>query len=266
MKDYVRLLKVKKSAHFSIPALSDRAVLELIESLPSNVATGLDGISSHLLKLIAPAIAPSFAKLLNCSIINGICPAQLKLARITPIHKQGNKLDVDNYRPVSVLPVISKILEKHVCKNHMAYLTKHSLLYKCQSGFRANHSCGTSLIKLTDEWLEAMDNGLFTGVVMIDLRKVFDVVDHELLLKKLQVYGFNTNSLKWFRSYLNGRYQKVGIDGKLSEPRLIHSGVPQGSILGPIMFLLFINDLPLELKNDIGFMPTIQPSMHLDPP
>ena len=174
------------------------------------------------------------------------------MARITPIHKQGNKSDVDKYRPISVLPVISKILEKHMCKNLMAYLTKHSLLYKCQSGFRANHSCETILIKLTDEWLEAMDKGLFTVVVMIDLRKAFDVVDHELLLKKLQVYGFNTNSLKWFRSYLNGMYQKVCIDGKLSEPRLIHSGVPQGSILGPIMFLLFINDLPLELKNDIG--------------
>ena len=90
LKDYVRLLKAKNSADFSIPALSDRTVLELIESLPSNVATGLDGISSHLLKLIALAIAPSLAKLLNCSIINGICPAQLKLARITPIHKQGN--------------------------------------------------------------------------------------------------------------------------------------------------------------------------------
>ena len=254
LKDYVRLLKAikKNSADFSIPALSDRAVFELIESLPSNVATGLDGISSHLLKLIALAIAPSLAKLLNSSITNGICPAQHKLARITPIHKQGNKSDVDIYRPISVLPVISKILEKHVCKNLMAYLTKHSLLYKCQSGFCANHSCETILIKLTDEWLEAMDKGLFTGVVMIDLRKAFDLVDHKLLLKKHQVCGFNTNSLKWFRSYLNRRYQKVCIDGKLSEPSLIPSGVPQGSILVPIMFLLFINDLPLELKNDIG--------------
>ena len=107
---------------------------------------------------------------------------------------------------------------------------------------------------------------MFTGVVMIDLRKAFDVVNHNLLLKKLQVYGLNTNSLKWFQSYLSGGYQKVCVDGKLSEPLVIHSGVLQGSILGPALFLLVINDLPLVLKNNIGIHaddPTLYASAHL---
>ena len=107
---------------------------------------------------------------------------------------------------------------------------------------------------------------LFSGVVMIDLRKAFDVVNHNLLLKKLQVYGLNTNSLKWFQSYLSGGYQKVCVDGKLSEPFVIHSGVLQGSILGPALFLLVINDLPLVLKNNIGIHAddlTLYASAHL---
>jgi hypothetical protein len=184
--------------NLSIPTVTESEVLELIRSLPSHVATGLDGLSSHLLKIIAPAIAPSLTKIFNCSLINGTVPTELKLARVTPIHKQGIKANPDNYRSISVLSVLSKILEKHVCKHLMAYFTEHGLLHKYQSGFRTNHSCETILLKLTDDRLEAMDKGLFTGVVMIDLCKTFDVVDNALLLRKLEIYGLDFNTPKWF--------------------------------------------------------------------
>ena len=119
--DFVYRKKAGNYADFSIPTISGGEVLEIIKSLPSNVATGLDGISSPLLKLIAPAVAPRLAKVINCSIINSICPAQLKLARATPIYKQGNKTDLDNYRPISVLPVISKILENQSANTSLLF-------------------------------------------------------------------------------------------------------------------------------------------------
>ena len=119
--NFVNRKKAGNSADFNIPTISEREVLEIVKSAPSNAATGLDGMSSPLLKLIAPAAAPSLAKVINCSIINSICPAQLKLARATPIYKQGNKTDFDNYRPISVLPVISKILENQSANTSLLF-------------------------------------------------------------------------------------------------------------------------------------------------
>jgi hypothetical protein len=158
LENFVRLQKGINPNNLSIPTVTESEVLELIRSLPSHVVTGLDRLSSHLLKIITPAIAPSLTKIFNCSLINGTVPNELKLARVTPIHKQGIKDNPDNYRPISVLSVLSKILEKHVCKHLMAYFTEHGLLHKYQAGFRTNHSCETILLKLTDDWLEAMDS------------------------------------------------------------------------------------------------------------
>ena len=126
--NFVNRKKAGNSADFNIPTISEREVLEIVKSAPSNAATGLDGTSSPLLKLVTPAAAPRLAKVINCSIINSICPAQLKLARVTPIYKQGSKTDLDNYRPISVLPVISKILEKLVCK-HFSLLFSPITIY-----------------------------------------------------------------------------------------------------------------------------------------
>ena len=240
------------TTNFEIPLLDVNSLDKLIKSLPTNVATGPNGISASLLKLISPAILESLCKVLNCSIQSGICPSALKLARVTPVHKSGLAFDPNNFRPISVLPIISKLLERHICIQFMLYLRSYNLIVSTQSGFRPRHSTESILIKMTDDWLAAMDQGFYTGAIFLDLRKAFDVVNHDLLMAKLQTYGCSSSTLLWFRSYLSDRRQCVNLAGAVSDTEVLRSGVPQGSILGPVLFLLFVNDLPLSWKNSYG--------------
>ena len=149
-------------------------------------------------------------------IDTGIFPDILKNALVSPIHKGGERFLATNYRPISVLPSISKLIEKHIAKHLYKFLLKFNLLHPAQSGFRTGHSCQTALINIVDKWLQAMNDGEFNIAVLLDLKKAFDVVDHEILIRKLEIYGCNENTIVFFKSYLSSRTQQVKL-GILSQ-------------------------------------------------
>ena len=224
---------------------SENEIIEIIAGM-RNSSAGHDLIRPQLIKDNFVSLVSPITHIVNLSIAQGIVPEQFKIAQVTPVFKTGRTECINNYRPISVLSALSKILEKVVHKRMMSFFNMHSILSNNQFGFRSKHSCDQPLILATDFIREALDAGDHVIAVFLDLRKAFDVVSHPILLGKLSHYGLRGIPLQWLESYLSGRSQSVKIAGHVSSPRTITHGVPQGSVLGPLLFLVLINDLKIR--------------------
>ena len=229
--------------NFNFQPVNEQSIIKIIDRLKLKTSCGHDGISTKLLKSIKHEVSPAITIIMNQSINTGIFPDKLKFAKVIPIFKKGDKSLFENYRPISILPAVSKNFERVIFDQLYAYFVTNELFCNSQYGFKKKHSTERAALELIDKIILDRDKGKIPINIYLDLSKAFDTLDHSILLHKLNHYGINGAALQLLKCYLNNRKQYVQIGSSRSKYTPIELGVPQGSILGPLLFIIYINDI-----------------------